>query len=414
MKEIALNLKVLENIPKNAIVAIYGAGALGVKLLNYIENNRNDIKVDFFIDKNLTKGKIKICNIESSRDLLGGIDAVLIAAIPPNSDEMEYELKKCGVKNYNKLFSIEHKTLIKKPCHKEGLFVRENGEVYPCCSVWGFEKYKIGHLNDENLFEKIDLFNEKCTCANFELIKGDFKSLDKRYKILNIELSYKCQAKCAMCCTKSPDIKDEYSFNNYEKLEKLIAKTNPELIAVQGGEILIQPKSLEFIREIKEKYGNIFHLITNGNNVSKLDCTKALFNSVSVSFVGFSPQTYKTLMGLEIEKTKEFCEEIIKSKDLKVCLKYLLSPINIHELPIFMEWALGFGNLDNIAIHNSNCHQYINFNTEDNYWNKIIQRTRNDIVNVIKTAKKNGIKLPLFEIDDTSSTLFGLLEEDFR
>lgn len=413
MNKIMLKSEILNNIAENSTVAIYGAGTLGIRLFEYIQNNRKDIKITFFIDKNLPQREIKTYDIESARDFLVNVDAVLIAAIPPNSDEMEQQLEKYGVQKYYKLFSRENKILVKKPCHKEGLFVRENGDIYPCCSVWGFEKYKIGHLDDENLFEKIDLFSEKCTCADFELIKGDFKSLDRRYKMLNIELSYICQAKCAMCCTKSPDIKEGYCFNNYEKLEKLIAKTMPELIVVQGGEILIQPKSLEFIEKIKEKYGSAFRLVTNGNNVAKIEQVKKLFSSVSVSFVGFSPQTYKTIMGLDVEKTKEFCTEILKTKSLGVCLKYLLSPINIHELPNFIEWALSFENLDEIVIHDSNCRQYINLNTDDNYWNKIAQRTKKDISKVIKSAKNNGVMLPPIGIDETSSTLLGVIEEDF-
>lgn len=404
-----LNQFLIESIPPNAELVIYGAGLLGIELNQCINLYRKDVKVKFFIDKFPKPLPLEVYDFETALNFLNTTDLILIASMPPNSFEMEQTLKSHGFENYLNPYGKIQTNCRDRACHKEVLFIREDGNIYPCCAVWGIERYKIGHVSDQDLLEKIEAFDVDCKCDNFRLIKGDFKAGEKSYTSFNIELSYKCQAKCPMCCVKSPDIGNDYQFDNYDHIERLIKKLKPKYISLQGGEILIQPASLNFVRKIKQKYGTIFSLLTNGNNYNAVEQTEELFDWIIVSFVGFQPETYKCLMGLDIEKTKKFCSKIDKNNKISISLKYLISPNNIHEIPLFMEWALKMKNAYNIHIDDSNSAQYINFNTNDLYWQKVIERTKREIFKILKEYKKeHQIKNKIH----MTSNVFNLLKID--
>ena len=63
-------------------------------------------------------------------------------------------------------------------------------------------------------------------------------------------------------------------------------------------------------------------------------------DSIMVSFNGFSNATYSTIMGLDIELTKEFCKHIKQCGKINLGLKLLNSPLTIAETPEFLNWAL--------------------------------------------------------------------------
>lgn len=293
-----------------------------------------------------------------------------------------------------------------RPCHRKGLFVRSNGEIYPCCEVWSRKNLKIGHITDEDILDKIENYDKSCSCYNYNLIPGTKQ--DNSCEQLNIELSYKCQASCAMCCVDAPSFKGKYDDNYYVLIRKLIDHLLPKEILIQGGEILVQPKSIEWIEELKNDHPQIkLSLVTNGNNLNAYDVAEKLFNRFTISIVGFQPETYKCIMGLDINKTIEFSERMIKAGK-EVYLKYLLTPNNFHELPLFLDWAMK-NNPAKISVADVYIPSYIEINAPYDYWKKLVERTRKRVAEVIRDNK--DCKSQLFISDNTNKFLN--LNKDF-
>ncbi len=266
---------------------------------------------------------------------------------------------------------------------------------------------RIGHINDPDLMDKINSFNGNCRCGYIKLRKAD--ESDKRdYLLLNLELSLVCQAKCAMCCVNAPSWKGEYDY--YSSLEKLIDNTLPKELYVQGGEVLVQHKSLDWLKKIKYKHNSMnIILITNGNaDISMVDTVEEIFGCMNVSFVGFQYETYKSIMGLNIDKTKAFVGRVIENGKTEVGLKYLFTPLNLHEINEFLKWAINL-RPKSIYISDSNLNQYINRNTEDMFWNKIIHRTslefKRYVIDNKHILEDAGLKL---RIDALSRQILGV------
>lgn len=59
-------------------------------------------------------------------------------------------------------------------------------------------------------------------------------------------------------------------------------------------------------------------LVTNGNiDEEKIPRIAGLFGRITVSFVGFQPETYYKIMGLDINKTFNFVEKLLQTKTTK-------------------------------------------------------------------------------------------------
>jgi len=264
-----------------------------------------------------------------------------------------------------------------KVCHYHELFVRSDGSIYPCCSVWGRQDMMIGHLNDDDLKQRMVEFHSICYCESYKLIKAR-NNEQQEYDIITLELSLECQGSCAMCCARAPEWKGKY--NLYDSLDLLLKTHTPKKIIFQGGEVLIQKKSMEWISHLKAVYPYVhFLLVTNGNvNVSLAKICKDLFSEVIISFVGYHPCTYKTVMGMNVEAVKKFAESIIREGGIDVTLKYLVTPLTIHEIADFCKWAIS-AHPQSIRLSNANVAAYLNFSTGDKYWEKIIDRTGNGL-----------------------------------
>lgn len=283
------------------------------------------------------------------------------------------------------------------PCQLRQLFVSHNGDLFPCCRKWGDKKFKIANLNDNDICEKVLSYDVKCECEGFAFKKiEDTKNFT--FTGINIEFSLDCNAVCAMCCVKAPGWSGKYDY--YQNLKKFIQWAKPNALSVQGGEVLFQPKAMAWLREIKEEYPDIkLHIVSNGSFSTKIiPEVEYLFDSMTLSVVGFEKHTYKTIMGLDLDTTKRFAEELIKGQKLKLSLKYLCTPINIHQMGLFFDWALEAGP-DSIQIVDADVKSYMVFDTFDSYWMKIFARTGKDLKNRLTKQKekfeKSGIKLSI-------------------
>lgn len=275
-----------------------------------------------------------------------------------------------------KQFKTKRQKLV---CHYSFLFIRNNGDVYPCCLVWNKKKMRICNIKDDDKFERIKEFYSSCSCERYQLIPGKNERININY--LNIEFSLQCQASCAMCCVNAPEWKGEY--NLYDSITELVDVYKIKSFLVQGGEVLVQKKSLEWIDNIKNYYADAtFNIITNGNvpiNIAKK--AEKLFEKIIISFVGFQQETYSKIMNMNVSKSKAFAEYLI-SKNKDVVLKYLITPISVHEINLFLEWGLSVG-AKSLLIDDSNTLHYINYYDKHNYWGKIINRSKNDIFRIL-------------------------------
>ncbi|OGV55845.1 MAG: hypothetical protein A2017_07530 [Lentisphaerae bacterium GWF2_44_16] len=289
----------------------------------------------------------------------------------------------------------------KRPCHYSDLFIKYNGDVFPCCEVWCRNELKIGSLDDPGILSRILDYKPpaSCECQNYKLREareGDnFKS-----SFLNIEFSLKCQASCAMCCVEAPEWKGKYNDGYFDIIGQIAEHFQPDELLVQGGEVLFQDNTMEFLSKLRASLPRTaFCLVTNGcfKNRKTLDSLK-IFNRIGVSLVGFQNETYKKIMGLDLDITKKFIEYVHNETDIKTLLKFLSTPSNIHEIPLFMEWAAG--NPPNaVVFEDTGFWQYVNKNAPFSYWNKILFRTRNDFLRTVEnnaeTVLRNKLKIYL-------------------
>ncbi|MBF0466142.1 MAG: SPASM domain-containing protein [Nitrospirae bacterium] len=376
-------LKTIDEIPKDHRVSIYGSGQSGIMLKNLLEELRPDIRIVCFLDSfnSGEKEGLKVVNIRDAFQIKSLYDLILIASdfwkdivstLIQHKITENYKVVNCHKLKYYKEHFLSDKPLV--PCHYYELFVKHDGYVYPCCITRDNSDMAIGHVTDDNLAQMIANFDGCCVCERSRFrkaVQGDIQ----KYVMLNFELDLACHSKCAMCCVSAPSWNGHYG--QYESLTKLVDITMPKVIKVQGGEVLIQKKSLHWIDSIKQKYPNIlFSLITNGNyRLSIINAVEKRFNKVAVStIVGFQSETYKTITGLDLKRTIRFAEELVSRKRLVVTLAYLITPINVHEVTLFMKWAINTAP-DIIHIYDSEIHQYINSDTFDSFWEKIFNRT---------------------------------------
>jgi pyruvate-formate lyase-activating enzyme len=297
--------------------------------------------------------------------------------------------------------------LPERPCHARELFIRSDGGVYPCCLVWQRKHMRIGHIGDPDIMEKIARFQEYCCCDRSKLRPmHSSESLD--YELLYIELSLVCQGKCALCCVNAPDCREKYDY--YPLLTKLINTLKPERIFVQGGEVLIQKESLEWIDGIRKLHPDIpIWLGTNGSvGIKMVPEVERLFARVYISFMAFNADSYSVITGMDLEMTKRFAEEVGRRKRVSLVLKYVITPSSIHEAATFIEWAISICP-DFILVAESGITDYIRWETSDHYWEKIVDRSaaavRNVLLRTAASAQKSGTKIEFYS---RAATMLGI------
>jgi pyruvate-formate lyase-activating enzyme len=259
-----------------------------------------------------------------------------------------------------------------RPCHLHSLFVRSNGEVFPCCWAQSPE-HRIGLVDDPELYSKLLSWSAPvCSCEGFRL-RSASQSDTPSYDCLNLELSLACNGTCAMCCVNAPAHRGSYGL--YGSLDRIVTQTRPKSLVVQGGEVLVQRASLKWLNDIrKSSPETTISVVTNGNPGSTpLPAIVEIFDAVAVSFVGFQPETYKTVMGLSLERAISFSEHMI-SEGKRVTLKFLSTPINLHEVSAFVRWAARSAPTQ-IHLADAATAFYVNFETSDRYWDKIFARS---------------------------------------
>jgi hypothetical protein len=232
-----------------------------------------------------------------------------------------------------------------RPCHYSHLVVNSAGEIFPCARVWGRALNKksfmrIARASDPDIASRVRNWSPPpCACARARLRRG-LPGEHSRLGVLTAELSLACDAACLMCNTSSPGWKGSYG--GYDMVEKLVAELSPQVLAVQGGEITAQPESLRWLERVKTSYPRTrLAVITNGWAPPSEHARLAeLFDYFIVSFPAFQPDTYRAVTGGDPELPMAFSAAMIAA-GRKVGLKYLATPVSLHELAAFTESAVG-------------------------------------------------------------------------
>lgn len=298
-----------------------------------------------------------------------------------------------------------------RPCNLEELFVRYNGDVYPCCRKWGDPRFQIGHITDSDLKTKIESMYQACQCARY-IFRRPYQGETIRCQKLNLELSLACQAQCAMCSAGSPGWNGSYDL--YEPLSQLLNQMQPEVLEVQGGEILIQKKTMQWLEKEKEKLPETwFTVVTNASvPIEMKPVVEHLFRSVTVSFVGFQPETYNRIMGLDLHQTRNFVESLIFGKSTLLTIKFLITPLNLHEVALFYEWALPLKPYGIVLAYAGMTDQSIQMDGPYNYWQKIFDRTGKRLRECLYAKRQliqdHGI---LLQFEDRAKTVFDLSDD---
>lgn len=334
------------------------------------------------------------------------------------SDECETwieELRNNGicVMNYYDMFE----GVKNRACHFEEMYIDRYGTVHCCCKT--YLKNIIGNLKDWDIHKKIVEFSPEnsCVCAKGRLTSNAQLEIPKIPELASIELSSQCNAQCTYCFQNDETKGSAYEY--YDELFDLIQKLKLNKLIFAGGEILIQPESISFIRRLRcTNPGMWIHLKSNGcHELEHISIVEELFDSITITLNGFGTSTVSTIMRVPFERTKQFCEKICERDDLMVGIKFLTSPANICEMPEFLEWCIAL-HPDRIVIPSARIYD-CNEESPDEwlgstfnglnraYWNPIFSRIG---ARIIKMLKSNFGEDIILQIDTELQELLGISE----
>lgn len=279
------------------------------------------------------------------------------------------------------------------PCHKLLLSINSYGDIYPCCRQ--ILNMKIGNLKDSDIVDKLYHYNpeQNCRCSIGTL--GNLDSISK-FKHINIELAGPCNGGCLYCFQKQL-----HTFNRpidiYKELNDLFSILKPESIMIFGGEVGVQVETLEMLESFSKLFAPHISVATNGN-MPKIAENRLLeiADELELTFNGFSEQTVSAVSNISFFKQMSFVEKALNK--VKLSVKFLANPINVLELPHFIDWALEQP-FDHVIVDStivtpddyacsgewgSSIFSY----AKDFFWRGVFQSMENNIKNIINEYRK--------------------------
>lgn len=261
------------------------------------------------------------------------------------------------------------------------LYIDRRGNVYPDCKT--YKTPAICTIYDQDAIETI--------------FSSIFEIKDERlFNMITIETSGACQADCFYCFQRGNRFGDQRE-NYWEALYKIVCALETRWLFFSGGEILIQEDAIRFVRRCrKAKADTWFHLKSNGCvDESVASLVEELFNSIMVSFNGFSRLSYETIMKVDFDTTVRFCETIKRTTSVNLGVKFLNSPLVVNEIPSFLEWALNL-RVQCLALQTAynyevfsdgsskRCESTFGEIQNSSYWHYVFERTADACNRVIK------------------------------
>ncbi|MBR1942866.1 radical SAM protein [bacterium] len=279
---------------------------------------------------------------------------------------------------------MQEKTV--RVCHFSKLKIRQNGDVFPCCRCRSYTR--LGNIFDKDIYEKIENSDVICECSLYKSVpKTSEDKIDLNY--IHYETSNVCQANCVCCPQTKEPLENEA--RHLAKIEELINHYKPKHIVAIGGEILVQDKAFNMLFDLHEKFPEMeIETITNlCVGEERLKQAEKIFNSVTVSMLGFNQNTYKKEMGLDFEKVINNFEYLYRNKKVNLSPKYLTMPTNLLEMTEFFKWAVQ-KDVKKIYLHN--IHEFNKVvNIDTSYWQKTFKKVEKDFKQTLNENKENII-----------------------
>lgn len=238
------------------------------------------------------------------------------------------------------LYKLNYADSKNRACHNEEMYIDRYGSVHCCCKT--HLNNVIGNLSDSDIVDRVINFvpPATCQCAKGKLASSHAQGVTSKPELASIELSSLCNANCIYCFQNDENKGQKYQF--YDELLMLIEQLKLPKLIFSGGELLIQPESIDLIKKIRRSHPQIWlHLKSNGcHDTTKIEVVEKLFDSITITLNGFSNGTTSAIMNASFDTIKRFCEEICNRRKVTVGLKLLVSPANICEITDFIEWGL--------------------------------------------------------------------------
>ena len=243
------------------------------------------------------------------------------------------------------------------PCHMYMLCVNSFGDVFACCRQ--LKNLVIGNLREDDISNRVLSYmpQSECVCDKARLRAATIEEQLRGPLSLTIELAGECNGNCTYCFQRSlSTFKKPFGF--YKALESLILKLGINYVTMLGGEISVQPKTMELMERLAQNHVRIA-IITNGAVPLQVeDRLLSMSDDFLITLNGFSERTVGCLSDLPLSRQLEFCEKAV-AKTSHVSVRFLITPISIVEIPDFLRWATKMP-LEHILLD-------VAVNTPDNY-----------------------------------------------
>lgn len=178
------------------------------------------------------------------------------------------------------------------------------------------------------------------------LTNGLFKfcniELRKRPRLVNLEVTKRCNARCNFCNYWKE--KSERELNDYLPLLK---KINPIVVSLTGGEPLLRKDIFDIVKSIKTNIKTLYMaLITNGILLD-FDKTKKLYEcgvdqlTVSLDYLSLEHDRQRGVPGL-FEHITSLLPELAMNFD-NIYINTVVKNDNFHEIPKIIETAHTWG-----------------------------------------------------------------------
>jgi hypothetical protein len=299
--------------------------------------------------------------------------------------------------------------MINIPCHYYSMYINENGQVSPCCQ---YSNKPIGHISEFNSQLLYNFVPPECKCNGSTLghlsIHDDISLCQAsdhdniNIGIIHFTPTLVCQARCAHCFQR-------YRRNEKYKDNKKVCgqfmdildslKGSVKKIIIQGGEIGIHKKVKLMLKQIKISYPHIaIRVLSNGCLTGDHDLFINTVDEINFGIYAFSELTYKIVSNLDFDIIKHFVERIVLSKKPIVTLKYLINPVNICELPVFLLWATSIrpnyvfiSAVTDFEKYTQKFYPSGSKTDEYEFWNIIKNRTGEAIKKIMNSSDYNNI-----------------------
>jgi MoaA/NifB/PqqE/SkfB family radical SAM enzyme len=177
--------------------------------------------------------------------------------------------------------------------------------------------------------------------------------------LVTLYLSERCNSRCVTCDYWRHGTMDA-TLDSVRRLLPDLAALRTRVVLVSGGEPLLNPEWAEIAALLKSR-GLALWLLTSGLSLAKhARRVVALFDSVTVSLDGTTPETYLAIRGVDAFENVCAGVRAIATAGAAVSLRVTLQRTNYRELPRFVTLAreLGVTQISFLAVDVSNPHAF--------------------------------------------------------